>query len=55
MPDAFQLAEDHKTDEIRRRVHGNYLIYYIHDARAVTILQIRNASRNVTSIELDEH
>src|SRR6185312_2158569 len=40
MPFAYPLLPDHKATGIRRRVHGNYLIFYRVEDDAVQIIHI---------------
>jgi plasmid stabilization system protein ParE len=40
MPLAFQLVRNHEASGIRRRVHGNYLIFYRVSDDAVEILRV---------------
>ncbi len=40
MPQAFPLLEKHESAGIRRRVHGNYLIFYRMGAEAVEIVRV---------------
>ena len=39
-PRAFPLVPRHERSGVRRRVHGQYLIFYRIDARAIVILHI---------------
>ena len=40
MPERYPLFERHRSRGIRRRVHGNYLIFYRVGAETVEILHI---------------
>lgn len=40
MPHAFPLLPNHESTGIRRRVHGNYLIFYRINVQTVEILRV---------------
>jgi len=48
-PKLFPLAPQFENRGIRRRVFGNYLIFYRVDDRHVTILDIINAARDIAA------
>lgn len=50
MPEAFPLVEGLAERGIRRRVFGRYLIFYIADEKAVSIVHILHGARDVVSI-----
>jgi len=45
-PRAFPLVPRHEAHGIRRRVHGNYLIFYRIDPDQVTIIHILHGARD---------
>jgi plasmid stabilization system protein ParE len=45
-PRAFPLEPRHEAHGIRRRVHGNYLIFYRIDPDQVTIIHILHGARD---------
>jgi plasmid stabilization system protein ParE len=44
-PQAFPLLQNHENSGIRRRVHGNYLIFYRIAPQAVEILRMLHGAR----------
>jgi len=46
MPDGFPVVARYGTQEIRRRIVGNYGIFYRVDRKRVFIVQIRHAARD---------
>jgi toxin ParE1/3/4 len=49
-PKAWPFADGLETLGIRRRVHGNYLIFFTIDADSVTILRVLHDARDFTRI-----
>lgn len=49
-PFAYPFVEHHRTDGIRRRVHGNYLIFYRVEEGKVEILHILHGARDYERI-----
>jgi plasmid stabilization system protein ParE len=50
MPEAWPVVPRHEHHDIRRRVHGRYLIFYrVGDGR-ITILHILNGAMDVEAI-----
>jgi toxin ParE1/3/4 len=45
-PEAFPLVPRYETHGIRRRVYGNYLIFYRAEETQVTILHILHGARD---------
>ena len=45
MPYAAPLLQNHENSDIRRRVHGNYLIFYRIAPQAVEILRVLHGAR----------
>ncbi len=45
-PEAFPLVERYKAHGIRRKVNGNYLIFYVRDENAVIIIHILHGARD---------
>lgn len=45
-PRRFPAVERYAREAVRRRVHGNYLIFYRIDADAITILRIINGAQD---------
>ena len=53
-PEAFQLVPRYEQFKIRRRVHGNYAIFYrVEDAR-VTIIHILNGAQDYEALLFPE-
>lgn len=50
MPQAYPLVPRYEKYGVRRRVHGNYLIFYRIDAGQVTVLHILNSAMDYTMI-----
>jgi plasmid stabilization system protein ParE len=50
MPLAFPVVARFERQEIRRRVFGNYGIYYRVDGDMVLIVQILHAARDIESL-----
>lgn len=46
-PEAYPLIAPHRDKQIRRRVHGNYLIIYRVRVDAIVILHVLRSSMNV--------
>ncbi len=47
-PDKYQLVEGRETSGLRRKVHGEYLIFYrVHSGR-LDIVHIQRASRDLS-------
>lgn len=49
-PDICPLVPRYETSGVRRKVHGNYVIFYVHDERAVTVIHILHGARNYEDI-----
>ncbi len=45
-PSRFPLAEGYENLGVRRRIYGNYLIFYVVAENGVTILQVSHAAQN---------
>jgi len=45
-PRAFPLVPRYEAHGIRRRVHGNYLIFYRIDADQVTVIHVLHGARD---------
>lgn len=54
MPHAFPLPHGHAVSGIRRRVHGNYLIFYRIGPEAVEILRVLHGAREYDQILFPE-
>ena len=50
MPRAFSLIPRYEKSDIRRRVFGNYLIFYRIDADRVTVLHILHGAMDYDSL-----
>jgi plasmid stabilization system protein ParE len=50
LPEGYPLVPRHEQFGIRRRVHGNYLIFYRIDGRAIDVLHILHGARDYESI-----
>ena len=50
MPRAFSLVPRHEKYGIRRRVFGNYLIFYRIDAEQITVLHILHGAMDYASL-----
>ncbi|WP_137932473.1 type II toxin-antitoxin system RelE/ParE family toxin [Mesorhizobium comanense] len=55
MPERYPLFERHRSSGIRRRVHGNYLIFYRTGADAVEILHILHGAMDLEAILFPEN
>jgi plasmid stabilization system protein ParE len=49
-PRASPLVPRYENREVRRRVHGNYLIFYRVTDRAVEVIQIVHAARDLDAL-----
>lgn len=54
LPERFPLVERHAASGVRRRVHGNYLIFYRVQARRVVVLHILHGARDYTAVLFPE-
>jgi len=54
MPRAFPLLPDWEDRAVRRRVHGNYLIFYQIGAEAVEVLRILHGAMDYERILFPE-
>ncbi|MER9302117.1 type II toxin-antitoxin system RelE/ParE family toxin [Mesorhizobium sp. M0496] len=50
MPERYSLFERHRSSGIRRRVHGNYLIFYRVSAETVEILHVLHGAMDLGAI-----
>ena len=55
MPRAFPLVPHRKNKDVRRRVHGSYLIFYRVDADKIDVLHVLHGARDYESWLFDEH
>lgn len=49
-PDRFPLVPRYKRHGIRRRVHGNYLIFYRSEPEAVVVLHILHGAMDYAAL-----
>lgn len=49
-PNRFPVAERYEAVQLRRRLHGNYLIFYRVEGDAVVIVHILHGARNYPEI-----
>jgi toxin ParE1/3/4 len=54
MPRAFPLVPHRKNKDVRRRVHGSYLIFYRVGADKIDVLHVLHGARDYESWLLDE-
>ena len=54
MPLAFALVPRYEPHGVRRRVHGNYLIFYRVDAGRVTVLHVLHGAMDYAAILFDD-
>jgi plasmid stabilization system protein ParE len=54
MPYGFALVPRYERHGIRRRVHGNYLIFYRIDADRVTVIHVLHGARDYAAVLFDE-
>jgi plasmid stabilization system protein ParE len=54
MPYGFALVPRYERHGIRRRVHGNYLIFYRIDADRVTVVHVLHGARDYAPVVFDE-
>lgn len=50
MPERFQLVPRYEASGVRRRVHGDYLIFYRVEAGRVTVIHILHGAQNYGAI-----
>ncbi|MBB3957791.1 type II toxin-antitoxin system RelE/ParE family toxin [Novosphingobium sediminicola] len=50
MPERFPMVPRYETTGVRRRVHGDYLIFYRVEPGRVVILHILHGAQNYTGI-----
>ena len=55
MPERYPLFERPRSPGIRRRIHGNYLIFYRVSADAVEVLHILHGAMDLTTILFPEN
>ena len=55
MPERYPLFERHRSTGIRRRVHGNYLIFYRISVDAVEVLHILHGAMDLGRILFPEN
>jgi toxin ParE1/3/4 len=49
-PERFQLVAGHEDRGVRRRVHGNYLIFYRIEPNQVTVLHVLHGARDYEAV-----
>jgi toxin ParE1/3/4 len=49
-PEAFPILERYKQVKIRRKIYGNYLIFYIETTKTINIIRILNGAKNYQGI-----
>src|SRR5262245_53019896 len=49
-PDAFAIVPRYQQFGVRRRVHGNYLIFYVADGASVVVLHVLHGAMDYDSI-----
>lgn len=54
MPEAFPLVPRYASLGIRRRVHGNYLIFYRADPARITVIHILHGARDYAALLFPE-
>lgn len=54
MPQAFPLPPNHESAGVRRRVHGNYLIFYRVTQQAVEILRVLHGAMDYERLMFPE-
>lgn len=50
MPEAFPLAQRYKEADVRRRVHGNFLILFRIGQDAVEVLRVVHGARDIEQL-----
>ena len=50
MPERFPLVPRYEATGVRRRVHGDYLIFYRVDSEKVAIIHILHGAQNYSAI-----
>lgn len=50
MPEVYPLVPRYEKYGVRRRVHGNYLIFYRVDAEQVTVLHVLSSAMDYAAI-----
>ena len=50
MPECFPLVPRYEAAGLRRRAHGNYLIFYRVEADRVVVIQVLNGAQDYASI-----
>ncbi|RUW44760.1 type II toxin-antitoxin system RelE/ParE family toxin [Mesorhizobium sp. M00.F.Ca.ET.151.01.1.1] len=55
MPERYPLFEHHRSSGIRRRPHGNYLIFYRVGVETVEILHILHGSMDLRAIPFPDN
>lgn len=53
-PEAYPYFDRHRARGVRRRVHGNYLIFYRESSNHVQILHILHGARDYARIVFDD-
>ena len=54
MPEAFPIVPHRKNKKMRRRVHGNYLIFYRIGAEQVDVLHVLHGAQDYEAWLFDE-
>ncbi len=52
-PEGYELVPRYAAQGIRRKVHGNYLIFYVTDQTAVTVIHVLHGARDYEHILFD--
>lgn len=50
LPERFPLVERHAASGVRRRVHGNYLIFYRVEPQRVVVFRILHGARDYAAV-----
>ncbi|MFT4192647.1 MAG: type II toxin-antitoxin system RelE/ParE family toxin [Comamonas sp.] len=53
-PSAFPLVHRYESHGIRRRVHGNYLIFYRAEASRIVVIHILNGAMDYAAILFED-
>lgn len=54
MPEAYPVVRRFSKQNIRRKVHGNYLIFYVMDAEAVTVIRVLHGARDIDAVLIED-
>lgn len=52
LPEGFSLVPRYEAEGVRRRVHGNYLIFYRVESRQIVVLHVLHGAQDYAAVLL---